>query len=146
MVELRSNPFAQARDWHALAPDEVPRALDAAAQGLTSEEAIRRLALAGPNALPEPTRRHPLLRLLAQFNNALIYFLLVAAVAALGWAEALIAVVALAVSAIPEGLPAALADGMMIIALGAAMLLLLEGEKALLRRLGVAELQAATER
>jgi magnesium-transporting ATPase (P-type) len=70
------------RDWHALAPDEALRALDAAARGLAAEEAVRRLALAGPNALPEPARRHPLLRLLAQFNNALIYFLLFAAAAA----------------------------------------------------------------
>ncbi len=82
MADSRSNPFAHARDWHALAPEEALRALEATAQGLSSEEAARRLALAGRNALPEAARRHPLLRLAAQFNNALIYFLLFAAVAA----------------------------------------------------------------
>ncbi|MBM3984199.1 MAG: HAD-IC family P-type ATPase [Planctomycetes bacterium] len=82
MADPRGNPFTHVSDWHALAPEEALRALDAAPGGLKAEEAARRLALAGPNALPEPARRHPLLRFLAQFNNALIYFLLFAAVAA----------------------------------------------------------------
>ncbi|MDQ0347106.1 magnesium-transporting ATPase (P-type) [Ancylobacter vacuolatus] len=51
--------------------------------GLTPEEAQARLATHGPNALPEPPGRSPLLRFLAQFNNALIYFLLAGAAAAL---------------------------------------------------------------
>jgi ATPase, P-type (transporting), HAD superfamily, subfamily IC len=44
--------------------------------------AAERLATHGPNELPAATGRSALLRFLAQFNNALIYFLLVAAVAA----------------------------------------------------------------
>jgi magnesium-transporting ATPase (P-type) len=39
--------------------------------------------------------------------------------------------------------PVSLADGAMIVSIGVVMLLLLEGEKWLLRRLGVADLQAA---
>ncbi|WP_204251185.1 cation-transporting P-type ATPase [Elioraea rosea] len=50
--------------------------------GLTSEEAKRRLLRNGRNTLPTGTRRHPFLRLLAQFNNALIYFMLAGALAA----------------------------------------------------------------
>ncbi len=51
--------------------------------GLSVEEAQARLAVHGPNALPEPPGRHPLMRFLVQFNSALIYFLLAGALAAL---------------------------------------------------------------
>ena len=57
-------------------------ALDAEPDGLDAEEARRRREIYGPNALPAAAGRHPLLRFLAQFNNALIYFLLVSAAAA----------------------------------------------------------------
>ena len=68
--------------WHSLTADEVIRALRSSHDGLTNDEATSRLAAHGPNVLPEPPGRHPLWRLLAQFNNTLIYFLLAAAVAA----------------------------------------------------------------
>lgn len=61
---------------------DVLAELASSPQGLTSEEARRRLAQHGPNALPTGTRRHPFLRFLAHFHNALIYFLLAGAVAA----------------------------------------------------------------
>jgi magnesium-transporting ATPase (P-type) len=51
-------------------------------RGLTSAEAEERLRRYGPNTIPTGTRRHPLLRFLSQFNNALIYFLLAGAAAA----------------------------------------------------------------
>ena len=51
-------------------------------QGLSSGEAERRLRQHGPNSIPTGTRRHPVLRFLAQFNNALIYFMLAGAAAA----------------------------------------------------------------
>ncbi|MBS9477198.1 HAD-IC family P-type ATPase [Ancylobacter radicis] len=69
--------------WHALPHEEVARLLEAPLGGLSPQEALRRLAAHGPNALPEPPGRSPLLRFLAQFNNALIYFLLAGALAAL---------------------------------------------------------------
>ncbi len=68
--------------WHATATADVLAALGASPQGLTGREAALRRAAFGPNALPAPAGRHPLLRFLAQFNNALIYVLLAAAVAA----------------------------------------------------------------
>ncbi len=71
-----------AAPWHARPAADALRALGTSAQGLAPEEAARRLAEHGPNALPQARRRHPIVRLLAQFNNALIYFLLAAAVAA----------------------------------------------------------------
>ena len=54
--------------------------------GLTAQEALQRLDEHGPNRLPPPRPRSAAQRLLAQFNNLLIYVLLGAAVltAALG--------------------------------------------------------------
>lgn len=62
--------------------DDVLRALDSQPTGLAPDEAAARRARYGPNALPEAKGRHPVLRFLAHFNNALIYFLLASAVAA----------------------------------------------------------------
>ncbi|MEY3533843.1 MAG: hypothetical protein RI979_1867, partial [Pseudomonadota bacterium] len=47
--------------------------------GLSSVEAVDRLACHGPNLLPQVHARGPLRRFLAQFNNVLIYVLLAAA-------------------------------------------------------------------
>ncbi|MCJ2181452.1 HAD-IC family P-type ATPase [Novosphingobium sp. 1949] len=71
--------------------------LDAPAQGLPSKEAQDRLARSGPNRLPARKPPSPLWRFLAQFNNALIYFLLASALAALVLDHAVDAGVILAV-------------------------------------------------
>ncbi|QKT04497.1 cation-transporting P-type ATPase [Ectothiorhodospiraceae bacterium 2226] len=68
------------RHWHALSVQEVTRALESDEHGLTSEEAQARLAQYGPNRLPDAGRRGPLRRFLSQFNNVIIYLLMVAAV------------------------------------------------------------------
>jgi magnesium-transporting ATPase (P-type) len=86
-----------AKAWHALPADAVAAALATGADGLSADEAGRRLASTGPNALPEAARRHPILRFLAQFNNTLIYFLLAAAVAAAILGHAIDAAVIVAV-------------------------------------------------
>ncbi len=72
-----------ARDWHAMSKDAALAALDTAPEGLSAGEAALRLEQYGPNTLPSPKGTPPILRFLAQFNNALIYFLLAAALAAL---------------------------------------------------------------
>lgn len=69
-------------NWHNLALDSVYSEADSDAAGLTTREAQQRLQHHGPNELPATVRAHPLRRLLAQFNNTLIYFLLSAAVGA----------------------------------------------------------------
>jgi len=84
-------------DWHARHASEVLEALESAQHGLEAQEAARRLAQHGPNALPAARRRGPLVRFLAQFNNALIYFLLAAASAASVLGHLVDAVVILAV-------------------------------------------------
>jgi magnesium-transporting ATPase (P-type) len=68
------------RTYHAWTIDRALEALQARPDGLTADEAARRLAEHGPNKLPEPPRRGPLIRFLAHFNNILIYVLLGSAV------------------------------------------------------------------
>ena len=68
--------------WHALSSSEIARVLDVDLTGLSHGEVDRQVACFGPNALPKASRRSPLLRFLAQFNNTLIYVLLAGALAA----------------------------------------------------------------
>ncbi len=65
--------------WHAYELTEVFAALEADDNGLSNSEVKRRLDQYGPNSLPEPRQRRPVLRFLVQFHNLLIYVLLVAA-------------------------------------------------------------------
>ncbi|MBI2913238.1 MAG: cation-translocating P-type ATPase [Chloroflexi bacterium] len=68
---------------HAAAVEEVARALATdISEGLTSAEAERRLALWGPNAIPEPPRHTIAQALVEQFANFLILLLLAATVLA----------------------------------------------------------------
>lgn len=70
--------------WHAIEPVEVLRMLHTIEAGLTEPEARARLAVVGPNRLPEepPT---PWWRIaVRQFQNPLIYLLLAAAAMSLG--------------------------------------------------------------
>ncbi|WP_226623600.1 HAD-IC family P-type ATPase [Alloyangia pacifica] len=76
--------------FHALPPQAVLEAMAASEAGLSTAEAERRRAVHGPNQLPEPAQRHPVLRFLLQFHNVLIYVLIGSALvtAALGhWVD-----------------------------------------------------------
>jgi magnesium-transporting ATPase (P-type) len=64
------------KPWHSLSLDEVTAAVAAGTEGLNRSQAEERLAQFGPNRLPPPPRRGPLVRFLAQFNNVLIYVLI----------------------------------------------------------------------
>ncbi|WP_210878986.1 cation-transporting P-type ATPase [Roseovarius autotrophicus] len=64
---------------HDKTTELVLRELGATAAGLSSDEAAQRLARHGPNRLPEPPTRNPVLRFLGHFHNILIYVLLGAA-------------------------------------------------------------------
>ena len=68
--------------WHAMAHADAMARLSSGPDGLSGAEAAERLARCGPNLLPAPPRPGPFRRFLAQFNNALIFFLLASAVAA----------------------------------------------------------------
>jgi len=63
--------------WHTLSPDEVVRLLSTdPAEGLTAEEAARRLAEHGPNRLEERESTPPWRIFLAQFKDFMIYVLI----------------------------------------------------------------------
>ena len=67
--------------WHALAPDEVVAKLGTGLEsGLDSGEVSKRATQYGPNRLPVPGKRGPLMRFLMQLNNVLIYVLVGAGV------------------------------------------------------------------
>ncbi len=62
--------------WHHASPEDALDKWVSSADGLSQDEAAARLEAHGPNRLPEPKRRSPLLRLVLQFHNILIYVLL----------------------------------------------------------------------
>ena len=66
-------------DWHSLPAQEVMSALDAQSSGLSPSEAHRRLELDGPNRLPAARKDGLPIRFARQFDNILIYVLLVSA-------------------------------------------------------------------
>jgi magnesium-transporting ATPase (P-type) len=73
--------------WHGRRAEDVLEKFGTdATRGLTGAEARRRLAVHGPNRLPEAVRRGPLVRFLLQFHNPLIYVLLAAGAVTL-WLE-----------------------------------------------------------
>ncbi len=84
-------------DWAAQGIDAVLAELATGKDGLSRDEAAKRLAQHGPNRLAEAQRRGPLARFLAQFNNLLIYVLLAAAALAVLIGHAIDALVILAV-------------------------------------------------
>jgi calcium-translocating P-type ATPase len=67
-------------DPHAQSVTACLAGVNASASGLTTAEAARRLAERGPNLQPVARQKGPVLRLLMQFHNVLIYVLLGAAV------------------------------------------------------------------
>src|SRR6185369_4077988 len=67
-------------DWHALEANEVLEHLDVAGNGLTSEEARKRLEQYGPNQLKEAARSTFLQMLWEQLNNFVVILLIVASI------------------------------------------------------------------
>ena len=65
--------------WHNLSPADVLQQLESSLSGLSTDEAKKRLAEYGPNALVEKKRRSLLFILLGQFSDFMIVVLLVAA-------------------------------------------------------------------
>ncbi|MEJ5300413.1 MAG: cation-translocating P-type ATPase [Thermodesulforhabdaceae bacterium] len=68
--------------WHQMEIDEIFRLLNSSKEGLSSEEASKRLQEFGPNELEEKKKRSPILMLLQQFTDFLIIVLIGAAIVA----------------------------------------------------------------
>jgi len=77
---IDSTRTGSARPWHAMEADEVLSALNVNDKGLSSEAARARLEKYGPNELPSEEKPGMIRRFLMQFNNVLIYILIVSAV------------------------------------------------------------------
>ncbi len=75
---MDAQPNATASAWHALSIDEVASRLQVDREGLSRDEAERRLAEYGPNELQAAHRTSPWAILFAQFKNVLIVILLIA--------------------------------------------------------------------
>ena len=88
MTENTPSP-EEKMDWHALAAEEVLKDLRVEEDGLTSEEAAKRLAHFGPNKLVEAPRPGFWHMLWGQLNNFVVMLLLVAALVSgmIGWQE-----------------------------------------------------------
>ncbi len=83
--------------WHATPVEEALARLDARREGLSRDEAARRLERFGPNRLPEAPRPSVLRRFLLQFRNELIYALIAAGTLAAALGELVDAAVIFAV-------------------------------------------------
>jgi magnesium-transporting ATPase (P-type) len=76
---LNANAVSDVAAWHAMSPvDVVTRLMTNPEKGLEQSESAVRLEKYGLNRLPEGKKRGPLARFFTQFNNILIYVLLVA--------------------------------------------------------------------
>jgi len=80
--EIKEGPpiGAKSEEWYALSPETVLRHLKVQENGLTAEQAARRLTIYGPNQLTEAPRPGFWTKLWAQLNNFVVILLLVAAV------------------------------------------------------------------
>ncbi|MBN1207644.1 MAG: HAD-IC family P-type ATPase [Myxococcaceae bacterium] len=83
--------------WHALPPEAALERTQSASEGLSEEEARRRLERYGPNVLHRESRNGPLRVLFRQINNPLIWVLLGAAVLAIALGKVTDGLVVLAV-------------------------------------------------
>ncbi len=89
--------------WHALRAEQCLAHLDCQPEGLTGDEAARRLQRYGANQLPGIRPRGPLIRFLHQFHNVLLYIMLFASVvtALLGhWVDTAVIFAAVLVNAV----------------------------------------------
>lgn len=77
-TERQCGNHAPADPWHSTDLKAILQSIDSDVTGLSMDEAIVRLAKYGPNRLPEPKLRSPLVRFLLQFHNVLIYVLIAA--------------------------------------------------------------------
>ncbi|MFQ6076774.1 MAG: cation-translocating P-type ATPase, partial [Candidatus Bathyarchaeia archaeon] len=81
--------LSPSHEWHAMDVDEVIRLLETGREGLSEEEAERRLRMFGPNELVEKGRVTAIQLLLRQFKDVFVAMLIVAISISivLGWYE-----------------------------------------------------------
>ncbi len=80
MANSEKGLMEKKNSWYSKSADEVLSELSSSKEGISVDEASKRLKESGPNKLPEGKSRSALMRFLIQFHNVLIYVLIVAAV------------------------------------------------------------------
>lgn len=75
-----TDPELSSSDFHAQPATQVLQRVESQADGLSSEQAQQRQQQYGANRLTPPAGESKWLKLLRQFNNVLIYVLIVAAI------------------------------------------------------------------
>ena len=76
---MKKNRVSDHRPWHTFSPDATCAALTSTEQGLSQQDAERRVRQYGLNKLTPAASRGPIKRFLSQFHNVLVYVLLAAA-------------------------------------------------------------------
>ena len=100
---MNQTPSPTATKWHTLSAEVTFQRLGSSPQGLSGEEAARRLAEFGPNTLREAKGTPAWKMLLAQFTSLLIIILLIAAAVSAFLGEIIDAAVISAIVAISAG-------------------------------------------
>src|SRR5689334_11212766 len=77
-MAVEAHALGEARCWHTLQTDDALRVLGTRDEGLSPEEALRRLQIHGANELQAFTRNSAWHTLAAQFKNVLVVILLMA--------------------------------------------------------------------
>jgi Ca2+-transporting ATPase len=90
--------------WHTLSPTEALKELSSAEQGLTDEEAAKRLAANGANELTEKKPVSPLTVFLGQFKNIIIWVLIAAGIVSAVAGESLDAIAIFAIVLLNTGI------------------------------------------
>lgn len=85
------------KNWHSMTTEEVIKLLETDPKGLTKEEALRRQEIYGPNKIEEIKKISPIRLFFRQFQNALNYILILAAVISLVGESIIDAVVIIAI-------------------------------------------------
>jgi len=91
-MEMETSTAAQGRilvigQWHTQAPEAVMAELGTSKEGLSAQEASRRLSSNGPNEIHESESFSPWNLLLAQFSSLIVWILIVAGVVAGAFGE-----------------------------------------------------------
>ncbi len=76
--DRQDESVSASESWHAESIKKIFDAFVTTPDGLSKEETNNRLVKYGPNRLPEPRARGPLVRFFYQFHNVLIYVLIAA--------------------------------------------------------------------
>lgn len=80
-MENTTNTSSSKKHWHSLTGDRIKELLKTDyRQGLSNEEVLRRREEYGKNEIPQKKKQSELKRFLLQFNNLLIYILIIAAI------------------------------------------------------------------